>query len=172
MLAGTIQFSTAIQLAKQRLSPRHPSLSVPKCRPLSPGEVLGCTAPVIDDGRQAGGTSTDAIVFVADGRWDLRCGWQTRGWRTITMANPFIPHTSTFRFHLEAIMIANPLIPAFRYDPYARVMTREHYDQQGVGLGARRCKPLLEDIGRRFNYSLKCEWRDVHMWYSSVISSW
>ena len=28
-------------------------------------------------------------------------------------------------------MIANPMIPAFRYDPYARVMTREHYDQQG-----------------------------------------
>ena len=30
-------------------------------------------------------------------------------------------------------MIANPMIPAFRYDPYARVMTQEHYDQQGGG---------------------------------------
>ena len=30
-------------------------------------------------------------------------------------------------------MIANPTIPAFRYDPYARVMTQEHYDQQGEG---------------------------------------
>ena len=42
------------------------------------------------------------------------------------------PSASVPRFHLEAIMIANPKIPAFRYDPYARVVTREHYDQQGV----------------------------------------
>ena len=63
VLAGTIQFSTAIQLAKQRLGARFPSLAVPKCRPLSPGEVLGCTAPVIDKG-----TGAEAIVFVADGR--------------------------------------------------------------------------------------------------------
>ena len=42
------------------------------------GEVLGCTAPSLDK-------DTDALVFVADGR-----------------------------FHLEAIMIANPSIPAYR----------------------------------------------------------
>jgi hypothetical protein len=42
------------------------------------GEVLGCTAPLVAAG-------TDALLFVADGR-----------------------------FHLEAIMIANPGIPAYR----------------------------------------------------------
>lgn len=31
------------------------------------------------------------------------------------------------RFHLEAAMIANPSIPAFRYDPYSRKLTREEY---------------------------------------------
>ena len=41
-------------------------------------QVLGCTAPVVPP-------ETDAIIFVADGR-----------------------------FHLEAIMIANPAVPAFR----------------------------------------------------------
>jgi diphthamide biosynthesis enzyme Dph1/Dph2-like protein len=41
-------------------------------------KVLGCTAPVVP-------AETDAIIFVADGR-----------------------------FHLEAIMIANPAVPAFR----------------------------------------------------------
>ncbi|KAH8072875.1 hypothetical protein JL721_3525 [Aureococcus anophagefferens] len=41
----------------------------------------------------------DAIVFVADGR-----------------------------FHLESIMIHNPDVPAFRYDPYGKVLTRERYD--------------------------------------------
>jgi 2-(3-amino-3-carboxypropyl)histidine synthase len=31
------------------------------------------------------------------------------------------------RFHLEAAMIANPDIPAYRYDPYSRKLTRETY---------------------------------------------
>ena len=31
------------------------------------------------------------------------------------------------RFHLEAAMIANPDLPAYRYDPYARKLTRESY---------------------------------------------
>ena len=32
------------------------------------------------------------------------------------------------RFHLESAMIHNPSIPAYRYDPYARKLTRETYD--------------------------------------------
>ncbi|UKZ51861.1 Diphthamide biosynthesis protein 1 [Trichoderma virens] len=31
------------------------------------------------------------------------------------------------RFHLESIMIHNPAIPAYRYDPYSRKLTRETY---------------------------------------------
>ncbi|KIX04106.1 diphthamide biosynthesis protein 1 [Rhinocladiella mackenziei CBS 650.93] len=31
------------------------------------------------------------------------------------------------RFHLEAAMIANPHLPAYRYDPYSRKLTRESY---------------------------------------------
>lgn len=96
-LAGTIQFSAAIQAAKSELSDVFPSVKVPQSKPLSPGEVLGCTAPVLSE------NSTDIIVFVADGR-----------------------------FHLEAIMIANPKIPAYRYDPYSRVLTREEYDHVGM----------------------------------------
>ncbi len=66
VLAGTIQFSSGIQQARSLLSTDYPSLSIPKCRPLSPGEVLGCTAPVIT-------TQADAIVFVADGRYARVC---------------------------------------------------------------------------------------------------
>ncbi|MCJ1290916.1 Diphthamide biosynthesis protein 1 [Xylographa carneopallida] len=32
------------------------------------------------------------------------------------------------RFHLESAMIHNPTIPAYRYDPYSRKLTRETYD--------------------------------------------
>lgn len=41
-------------------------VAVPQVKPLSPGEVLGCTSPVISD--------RDALVFVADGRFHLEVG--------------------------------------------------------------------------------------------------
>ena len=34
------------------------------------------------------------------------------------------------RFHLEAAMIANPDLPAYRYDPYSRKLTRETYSHE------------------------------------------
>lgn len=34
------------------------------------------------------------------------------------------------RFHLEAAMIQNPTVPAYRYDPYSKTMTRESYDTE------------------------------------------
>jgi 2-(3-amino-3-carboxypropyl)histidine synthase len=92
-LLGTIQFAPALHAVKAALEAEYPSLSVPQAKPLSPGEVLGCTSPKLPEG------SCDAFVFVADGR-----------------------------FHLESMMIHNPTLPAYRYDPYGKVMTREHYE--------------------------------------------
>ncbi|CAH8610613.1 unnamed protein product [Heterobilharzia americana] len=34
------------------------------------------------------------------------------------------------RFHLESIMISNPLLTAYRYDPYDKSFTREYYDHK------------------------------------------
>jgi len=99
-VAGTIQFASAIQAVRAELAHDYPALRVPQAKPLSPGEVLGCTAPALE---KTGDDSTEAIVFVADGR-----------------------------FHLEAIMIANPTIPAYRYDPYGRLLTKEEYDHGGM----------------------------------------
>ena len=82
-------FAWLCQAAKTALQDEY-ALTVPQSRPLSPGEILGCTAPRL--GPQ------DAIVYLADGR-----------------------------FHLEAIMIANPELAAFRYDPYSKVLSRERY---------------------------------------------
>ena len=36
------------------------------------------------------------------------------------------------RFHLEAIMIANPTLPAYRYDPYSKVFTIEEYSHDAM----------------------------------------
>ncbi|PCH41136.1 diphthamide synthesis protein [Wolfiporia cocos MD-104 SS10] len=65
--------------------------TIPRSKPLSPGEILGCTAPRLGD--------VDALLYLGDGR-----------------------------FHLESIMIANPDVPAFRYDPYSKKLTRERYN--------------------------------------------
>uniref|UniRef100_A0A8B9C0U8 2-(3-amino-3-carboxypropyl)histidine synthase subunit 1 n=1 Tax=Anser brachyrhynchus TaxID=132585 RepID=A0A8B9C0U8_9AVES len=89
-LVSTIQFVSAVQAAAQELRPQY-RVCVPQCKPLSPGEILGCTSPRLAQ-------DTDAIVYLGDGR-----------------------------FHLESIMIANPGIPAYRYDPYSKVFSQEHY---------------------------------------------
>lgn len=34
------------------------------------------------------------------------------------------------RFHLESAMISNPTLPAYRYDPYDKQLTRERYDHE------------------------------------------
>lgn len=66
-LAGTIQFASSMQEARNLLADTHPGIVVPQCKPLSPGEVLGCTAPVLArDSKEF-----DALLFVADGRFHL-----------------------------------------------------------------------------------------------------
>lgn len=84
--------------------------TIPRSKPLSPGEILGCTAPTLKD--------VDALMCV------------------VLYIFRYFPHLITHstrylgdgRFHLESIMIANPTVPAFRYDPYSKKFTRERYD--------------------------------------------
>lgn len=90
-LASTIQFLSSVHLLAKELRSNGFQVTLPQSRPLSSGEVLGCTAPKLD-------SQINTIVFICDGR-----------------------------FHLEALMIANPGIPAYRYDPYSRKLTLEQY---------------------------------------------
>ncbi|KAG6886080.1 hypothetical protein C0993_004070 [Termitomyces sp. T159_Od127] len=102
-LVSTIQFVAALQRLKEDLTSVAGSsgklwsgkyeATIPRSKPLSPGEILGCTAPRLND--------VDALIYLGDGR-----------------------------FHLESIMIANPSVPAFRYDPYSKKLTRERYDHR------------------------------------------
>ncbi|KDQ29104.1 hypothetical protein PLEOSDRAFT_1063861 [Pleurotus ostreatus PC15] len=95
-LVSTIQFVAALQHLKEQLTILNTGrydVTIPRAKPLSPGEILGCTAPQLGD--------VDAILYLGDGR-----------------------------FHLESIMIANPTVPAFRYDPYSKKLTRERYDHK------------------------------------------
>jgi 2-(3-amino-3-carboxypropyl)histidine synthase len=49
------------------LAETHPNIVVPQAKPLSPGEVLGCTAPALPNDA----ADFDALLFVADGRFHL-----------------------------------------------------------------------------------------------------
>lgn len=149
-LAGTIQFSSAIHAAKSMLSELGFENVIPQSKPLSAGEVLGCTAPTISKDR------VDVIVFVADGR-----------------------------FHLEALMIANPTIQAFRYDPYSRVLFLEEYDHGGMketrknailrAREARRWGIVLGTLGRQGNtkilYRLQKKMAEMGFTWSVVLMS-
>lgn len=65
------------------------------------------------------------------------------------------------RFHLESAMIHNPSLPAYRYDPYSRRLTRESYDHDQLLAdrskalqGARTAKRwglILGSLGRQGN---------------------
>lgn len=144
-LVGTIQFVAAVQSLRDDLSSALPPLAeeaeagddalakvargeigvwrgayditVPQVRPLSPGEILGCTAPKLGD--------VDALIYVGDGR-----------------------------FHLESIMIANPAVPAFRYDPYSKKFTREGYEHGEMrGLRADAVRRARQNLGERGSQS-------------------
>ncbi|XP_061461065.1 2-(3-amino-3-carboxypropyl)histidine synthase subunit 1 [Rhineura floridana] len=121
-LVSTVQFVPALQAAIQELRSDF-AICTPQCKPLSPGELLGCTSPRLAQ-------DTDAVVYLGDGR-----------------------------FHLESIMIANPGIPAYRYDPYGKIFSRERFDhermqesrKEAIRRASRACKwgLILGTLGRQ-----------------------
>ncbi|XP_057331542.1 2-(3-amino-3-carboxypropyl)histidine synthase subunit 1 [Microplitis mediator] len=90
-LVSTIQFAGTLQVIAKEMRNGGYETTVPQSKPLSPGEILGCTAPQI--------RCADALIYIGDGR-----------------------------FHLEAAMIANPKLCAYRYDPYEKKLSQEFYD--------------------------------------------
>lgn len=60
---STIQFVATLQSAANELRKDGYSITIPQSRPLSPGEILGCTAPKIVD--------VDCLIYLGDGRFHL-----------------------------------------------------------------------------------------------------
>ncbi|KAI4657716.1 Diphthamide biosynthesis protein 1 [Alternaria triticimaculans] len=137
-LVGTIQFNATIHGIVPILQKEGYNPFVPQIAPLSKGEILGCTSPsmAIKPGQlNARGKEEevpDMILYLGDGR-----------------------------FHLESAMIANPHIPAYRYDPYSRRLTHETYEHDSLYdlrrtaiLTARKARTwgvILGSLGRQGN---------------------
>ena len=74
-LVGTIQFVTAVQAIKVALQDEY-KIAVPQTKPLSPGEILGCTSPCVKS------FDVTALVYIGDGRFHLE---------SVMIANPELP---------------------------------------------------------------------------------
>ncbi|CAA9960089.1 diphthamide biosynthesis protein [Pyrenophora teres f. maculata] len=129
-LVGTIQFNATIHgivpiLRKEGYNP-----FVPQIAPLSKGEILGCTSPSMAitpgqlNSRGKEEEVPDMILYLGDGR-----------------------------FHLESAMIANPHLPAYRYDPYSRRLTHETYEHDSL-YELRRCAILTARKARTWGIIL------------------
>jgi len=65
VFVSTIQFVTTLQVLSKSLSPDF-MVTVPQCKPLSPGEILGCTSPNLENlGENVN------LIYVGDGRFHL-----------------------------------------------------------------------------------------------------
>ena len=107
-LVSTIQFVATLHHAANELREQGYDTFVPQSKPLSPGEILGCTAPRLPE--------DCTLLYLGDGR-----------------------------FHLEAAMIHNPKMEAYKYDPYDKQFTREYYDHKQM----RQNRKAAIDKGRK-----------------------
>nr|CAG4716405.1 unnamed protein product [Naegleria fowleri] len=95
-MVATIQFVSSLRTAKAELDQHFTSpVYIPQVRPLSPGEILGCTSPK----ELSKLHEIETLVYLGDGR-----------------------------FHLESVMIQNPELKFYKYDPYGKKLTEEYYD--------------------------------------------
>ena len=132
-LVSTIQFVSALQSIHRELQGKLNTV-IPQSRPLSPGEILGCTSPRLPP--------VDALVFIGDGR-----------------------------FHLESIMISNPSVPAYCYNPYSKSFTREYYEHDVMlktrkdaiakAASAQRFGIILGSLGRQGSPNILTHLQDL-----------
>ncbi|GAA6109653.1 2-(3-amino-3-carboxypropyl)histidine synthase subunit 1 [Tachysurus ichikawai] len=179
-LVSTIQFVAALQAVSAELRPDYEVL-VPQCRPLSPGEILGCTSPHLD--KHVNAIMSRGMPLIVSPVQFFE-GWLIKSsiffsprphseapwlyFPLLPMAHLLLSAFSVLgiylgdgRFHLESIMIANPDVPAYRYDPYNKVFSREHYDHKAMranrmqaietARSAQRWGLILGTLGRQGN---------------------
>ena len=139
-LLGTIQFRHCLGELQQLLQTKgYDQVYIPQAKPLSPGEVLGCTSPKLNQHensctpgrrskhkqRQEQQHKQQVNSEVEDGQvvvipHDAKTSNNTR------IVCCFV---ADGRFHLESTMISNPHVHVFyRYDPYGKTLTTESYD--------------------------------------------
>ncbi|GBE58974.1 Diphthamide synthesis [Babesia ovata] len=160
-LMGTIQYSNVLREAAtiiDEVGYFNNKVIVPQVTPLLPGEVLGCTSPVLHgcefkrNERAKSTSSGDNCCCRSNTDDGSRCcmeppatangGNDSSDVHVGTNQESDPAHVDTFdeegertivfvadgRFHLESALIQNPGIRAFRFDPFNKTMSGESYD--------------------------------------------
>ncbi|XP_056414688.1 2-(3-amino-3-carboxypropyl)histidine synthase subunit 1 [Hyla sarda] len=119
---STIQFVSALQASVQDLRPEY-KVVIPQSKPLSPGEILGCTSPRLE-------SSVDAVVYLGDGRFHLE---------SVMIANP---DTKAFRY--------DPYSKIFSREYYDHsTMQKNRGDAISSAAGAKTWGLILGTLGRQ-----------------------
>lgn len=71
-LVSTIQFVTTLHMIQSELKINGYDVLIPQIKPLSPGEILGCTSPSLP-------STTKSVIYLGDGRFHLE---------SVMIANP------------------------------------------------------------------------------------
>ena len=96
---STVQFIVPLRIAVKQLEALGFDLYIPQIRPLSRGEVLGCTSPEIPE-------TISTVVYLGDGRFHME---------SVMLGNERTNTMHTDRKFLQ-------------YDPYARILSEQKYD--------------------------------------------
>uniref|UniRef100_K3WYL2 2-(3-amino-3-carboxypropyl)histidine synthase subunit 1 n=1 Tax=Globisporangium ultimum (strain ATCC 200006 / CBS 805.95 / DAOM BR144) TaxID=431595 RepID=K3WYL2_GLOUD len=141
-LMGTIQFASSIHVASTKLAAHFSHLSVPQAKPLSPGEVLGCTSPVID--------GVDALVFIADGRFHLEATMIANPKLQSYRYDPYPKILSIEKYDLPQMMEVRSDAIATAKSAHKFGIILGTLGRQGNPLILDRIKELLQQRGKEF----------------------
>jgi len=123
-LVSTIQFVATLQAAAGELREAGYTVQVPQVKPLSPGEILGCTSPYIKD--------CENIVYLGDGRFHLE---------SAMIANP---HLNAYRY--------DPYSKVFSQEYYDHDLMKSNRQKAIAAAAGAECWGLiLGTLGRQGN---------------------
>ncbi|KAK8807951.1 hypothetical protein WA588_006437, partial [Blastocystis sp. NMH] len=163
-LLGTIQFSQAIHQAAAKLQPFYPEVLIPQEKPLSRGEVLGCTSPLMP--------TTDCMIFLADGRFHIESAMITNPSVRALRYNPYTMELTEEEYDLTKMR-------GLRGDAIAQAKKATHWGlilgtlgRQGNEAILERLKGLLRGKGMEYDVVLLSEISDAVLSRFESIDCW
>ncbi|KAM4699423.1 2-(3-amino-3-carboxypropyl)histidine synthase subunit 1 isoform 1-T2 [Discoglossus pictus] len=147
---STIQFVPALQAAYHALRAEY-QVTIPQCKPLSPGEILGCTSPRLEK-------SVDAVVYLGDGRFHLESVMisnpDTKAYRydpySKVFSREYYDHSTMLKARGEAIEAATGaktwglILGTLGRQGSPKIL--EHLESRLQALGCRYVRLLLSEI--------------------------
>eukprot|EP00760_Papus_ankaliazontas_P034052 PhM_4_TR6921/c0_g1_i1/m.80579/K07561/DPH1, dph2; 2-(3-amino-3-carboxypropyl)histidine synthase len=94
---STIQFVVALRAASQSLSETYGYLHMPQVKPLSCGEVLGCTSPIVPE-------DVSTVVYLGDGRFHLESVMIHNPSKRFLQYDPYVKKMTAESYDYEEMM--------------------------------------------------------------------